>query len=178
MDPLLWSTLAAALLISGLVLAYVVWPLLQRGPAPVLLDDDRLSELLARKDTLLQSIKQLEFDHQVGKISDEDFQRFDQQLRRQALGLMQQIEKSAPAGAALDSQLEAEIAQLRRVPEPAQRSAPALLGERASAPTQANGAAQTGAGTQRYCTNCGEPANLTHKFCARCGAPLGQVEGV
>ena len=62
-------------------------------------------------------IKDLEFDYQVGKLSEEDYQLYDQRLRRQAVGLLQQIEQVAPMSADLDAEMEAEIAQRRRVQE-------------------------------------------------------------
>jgi hypothetical protein len=167
MDPLLWATVLIAVALSALAVLYVVRPLLAPGPAPVMLEDDRLSELLARKDTVLTAIKELEFDYQVGKVSEEDFQRLDQRLRRQAIGLIQQIEKLAPESATLDERLEAEIAQLRRTQDRA--SQPAPVASAANSAVLVNGDALPAA---RFCTNCGQPLEPAHKFCAYCGAPV------
>jgi hypothetical protein len=112
---MMWIALLIALVLSLAALAYVVWPLLKPGPAPILVEDDKLTELLGRKDAVLQAIKDLEFDYHVGKLSEEDYQLYDQRLRRQALGLLQQIEQLTPLTASLDATLEAEIAQRRRV---------------------------------------------------------------
>jgi hypothetical protein len=124
---MMWIALLIALVLSLAALAYVVWPLLKPGPAPILVEDDKLTELLGRKDAVLQAIKDLEFDYHVGKLSEEDYQLYDQRLRRQALGLLQQIEQVTPLTANLDATLEAEIAQRRRVQEsvaPAAKAAP------------------------------------------------------
>ena len=80
-----------------------------------MVEDDRLAELLGRKDAVMKSIKDLEFDYRVGKLSEEDYQLYDQRLRRQAIGLLQQIEQAAPESAQLDAAVEDEIAQRRKV---------------------------------------------------------------
>jgi hypothetical protein len=166
---MLWIALALAALVSLAALVYVVWPLVQPKSAPVLVQDDRLVDLIARKDTLLQAIKELEFDYRVGKLDEADYQRFDQQLRRQAIGLLQQIEKVAPESASLDDRLEQEIARLRKTSDGERiRAKPSPL----PSPAPVADGATPGAARTRYCTNCGEPLSPAHKFCANCGAPI------
>jgi hypothetical protein len=172
-DTLFWLGIVAAGLISLLAVGYVVWPLLQPGPTLPLVDDDRLADLLVRKDTLLRAIKELEFDHEMGKVSEEDYQRFAARLRRQALGIMEQIDKVAPASAALDAKLEGEIAHFRQV----QANTASDLAESSARNggirrDEAASAASTGA---KYCSQCGKPVGPNHKFCAECGAPVGEV---
>ena len=189
---MMWIAMLIALVLSVGALAFVAWPLLKPGPAPVMVEDDRLTELLGRKDAVLKAIKDLEFDYQVGKLSEEDFQLYDQRLRRQAVALLQQIEQVAPQGADIDAAMEAEIAQRRRVLEPARAAAkpaaaaavtasapvpvpvgaqtPALAVAGATAAPVGNGAVSGGAAA-RYCTNCGSRLDAHHKFCANCGTP-------
>ncbi len=119
---MMWIAMLIALVLSVGALAFVVWPLLKPGPAPVMVEDDRLTELLGRKDAVTEAIKDLEFDYQVGKLSEEDYQLYDQRLRRQAVALLQQIEEVAPQSADMDAAMEAEIAQRRRVLDPAARA--------------------------------------------------------
>lgn len=157
--------LVIAVVISAGAIYFAVAPLLQPGKATVVLDDDKLTALLARKDATLQAIKDLEFDYRVGKMGAEDFTRLDQRLRRQAIGLIQQIEKLAPASAAVDDQLEAVIARMRQVPAnapaaPVAAPAPVVAGNRHS---------HKPAAPARFCTNCGQPLEAGHRFCANCG---------
>ena len=166
-DMLTWITVIAAALISLLAVLYVVRPLTEPGRAPLVMEDDRLTLLLERKDSALTAIKELEFDYQVGKISDEDYQRFDQRLRRQAIGLLQQIEKLAPESAMLDEQLEAQIVRLRRVHAPEQ-------GREGATVTAMSGNGHAAA-PMRFCTGCGQPVADAHKFCAHCGTPVAAV---
>lgn len=121
-----WIVLIVALVISLGALAYVMWPLLRQGHTQVLVEDDRLADLLGRKDSVMSAIKDLEFDYHVGKMDEEDYRRYDARLRRQAIGLMQQIEQIAPESAHLDAGLEAEIAHRRKVRESAPVSGVAL----------------------------------------------------
>ncbi len=79
----------AALLAIGCVLL-VAWPFV-REPAPA---DDRLTQLTApererlrleeERDRALAALKELEFDHRTGKVSDEDYRLQVGELRRQA----------------------------------------------------------------------------------------------
>ena len=187
---MMWIAMLIALVLSVGALAFVVWPLLKPGPAPVMVEDDRLTELLGRKDAVMMAIKDLEFDYQVGKLSEEDYQLYDQRLRRQAIALLQQIEEVAPQSADMDAAMEAEIAQRRRVLDPARAavkpaavvaaSAPVPLAATvpATAPALAvAAAAPVGNGTvsgsaPRFCTNCGSRLEAHHKFCANCGTPV------
>jgi ribosomal protein S27AE len=185
----IWLGLTFALMLSLAALAYVVWPLLKPGPAPVMVENDRLTDLLGRKDAVMTAIKELEFDYRVGKLSAEDYQVYDQRLRRQAIALIQQIEQIAPESSGLDIEMEAAIAQRRKTQdakaappvsngtgidpieaEIARRRkvvqpAPVLVAQ--PIPATAGGDVQS---ASRFCTNCGNLLDPQHKFCANCGA--------
>lgn len=138
----------------------------------------------------MTAIKELEFDYRVGKLSAEDYQVYDQRLRRQAIALIQQIEQIAPESSSLDAEMEAAIAQ-RRKTQDVKATPPASNGSGIDpieaeiarrrkvvqpAPVlvaQPIPAAVGGAGIQagpRFCTNCGNLLDPQHKFCANCGA--------
>ena len=175
---MLWIAILIAVLISAAAVGAVVWPLLKRGPAPLLVEDDALTDLLHRKDAVLAAIKDNEFDYRVGKLSQEDFERIDAGLRRQAVGLLQQIEKVAPESARLDDDIEAAIAAQRRVQPDRPAPAPRPAGPARPAPVVATAApAQNGAasGAARFCTNCGVKLEAHHKFCANCGQPVAEI---
>jgi len=170
---MLWITFVLALLITLGAFAFVVRPLVDREVPLLLVEDDRLTDLLARKDSALRALKDLEFDHQVGKISDDDFARLNSRLSRQAMSLLQQIERIAPEGQLLDEQLETEITKLRRV----QATTRAEVAETPTAPTAvaAPAAAAPEAPTQ-FCTECGARVTSSFKFCANCGTPIDLAE--
>ena len=49
-------------------------------------------ELLDEKDAVLKSIKDLEFERDVGKLSDDDYQRLSTELRLRAKGILRQLD--------------------------------------------------------------------------------------
>ncbi|MCX6044084.1 MAG: zinc ribbon domain-containing protein [Chloroflexi bacterium] len=162
---MLWLTIAIALLLAILAIAFVAWPLWHPSTALRLDDDSPLTELIQRKDSVLLSIKELEFDYQTGKLSSEDYQRLDQRLRQQAISLLRQLEKVAPDSIALEAELEAAIRQQRQtVGRPARDEEPA-----SAKPT-------TPIRPHRFCPQCGAPTTATANFCATCGAPLHKAD--
>lgn len=187
---MLWITVIIALLISAVALWFVAWPLLQTEDEPIWVEDDRLSDLLTRKDSTLRAIKELEFDYQVGKVSEEDYARFDQRLRRQAIGYIRQIERLTPYTAALEDELEAEIARQRRTVGDGDRTAsmvpesvPESVPERAAAPAAAvvNAASEgtvaaASTASTHFCTECGRSVTPTQRFCGHCGTRLVLAE--
>ena len=161
---MLITTISIALAISLLAVAYVAWPLLRPSRVAQLPpDDDPLTALIQRKDTILRSIKELEFDYHMGKLSEADFQRFDQRLRQQAIGLIRQIEKVAPDMADLEQQLEEAIAQHRTVLDTAASVATNGTSHRSAAAT---------VGDERVCPECSTPIVHSANFCANCGTSL------
>ena len=156
---MLWLTLVIALLLSILAIGFVVWPLWRSTTTLRVEDDNPLIELIQRKDTVLLSIKELEFDYQTGKLSAEDYARLDQRLRQQAISLLRQLEKDAPDSRALEAELEAAILRQRQ-----------QLGRQPSQVT--NGA---GTDVRQFCTRCGAPIVATDNFCAKCGTVVQKV---
>jgi Tfp pilus assembly protein PilN len=146
----LLTTLVLALLLAALAVLYVALPLF-RPTRTVLIDESGpLAELILRKDTLLQSIKELEFDYQTGKLSEEDYQRMDQRQRQQAIVLLRQIEQTLPAAAGLEAELEAAIRRQR------------TASDRASV-TEAEAMS---------CPRCQSTVRPADKFCPECGFAL------
>lgn len=158
-------TIGLALIVAVAAIAYVIAPLRKPGASIPDPREDELTELLARKESTLRAIKEAEFDFQTGKLSEEDFQRYDARLRRQAVVLMQQIDKYAPAGSQIDDDIEQEIASLRtQKPQPA------------PAPTAAPATNGAGKLPQRFCHECGAAVSAGDKFCRECGTPLRTAE--
>lgn len=70
-------------------------------------------EWLTEKEAVLRSLKDLEFERDVGKLSEEDFQRLDAQFRARAKQIMRQLdddlkEHRTAARALLDKARQAE----------------------------------------------------------------------
>ena len=106
---------------------------------------------------VLRSIKEVEFDRAMGKISDADFHEMSSRLRSRAVGLLRQLDGEASGYRAL---IEREIAT--RVGAPIVRQdAPAEPAPDVPAPV-AGGA----------CPACGAANDVDAKFCKACGARI------
>jgi NADH pyrophosphatase NudC (nudix superfamily) len=97
------------------------------------------------KTLVLRSIKELEFDHAMGKVSDQDFAEMGLRLRTRAAGLLRQLD----AGTAYSMQIEQELAK--------------RLAAAGVAPV---------AREDRFCTQCGTPVAASARFCGQCGHKL------
>jgi hypothetical protein len=138
------TVLMAATTIVGLAVLRTVRPL-------VFGDDDRTQMIghrtrvaLEREKLLvLRSIKELEFDKAMGKLSATDFEEMSGRLRTRAARLIRQLD----AGGGYRAQVEADLAK--------------RLGEIPPEPQAA-----------RFCAACGAARDLDAKFCKQCGARL------
>lgn len=179
-----WLSLAIGLIIALPVIAYVARPLFTPARLLYATDDSRLGDLLARKDTVLSNIKEIEFDHQTGKLNTEDYTQYNQRLRGQALSLLKRIDQIAPGAGDLDTQLEAAIAARRKVAaapvSDAAAATAASVTEIAGTDdattkqaTEAGGAKEVV--MQRsasFCHHCGAPVEPGDRFCRACGTRL------
>jgi hypothetical protein len=110
-----------AALVIGAVLAvaavvFVARPFLREPQAA----DDRLAEpdelelrrleLAEERDRALAALKELEFDHRTGKVSDEDYRGLVGPLRRRAAETLRALEPRA------EGARERELPELRREP--------------------------------------------------------------
>jgi hypothetical protein len=94
----------------------------------------------------LRSIKELEFDRAMGKVSDNDFHEMSIRLRTRASRLMRQLD----AGAGYREQIERDLAK--------------RLGQ---APTAVPAPA-----TGRACLTCSTSNDADARFCKSCGNKL------
>jgi hypothetical protein len=107
-----------ALVLGGLIavaaVVFVARPFLREPSAA----DDRLSEpdelelrrleLAEERDRALAALKELEFDHRTGKVSDEDYRRLVGPLRRRAAETLRALEPRA------EVVRERDVSELRR----------------------------------------------------------------
>ena len=121
---------------------------------------ERTRQLLEREKMLaLRSIKELEFDHAMGKVSDRDYQEMGARLRGRASRILRQLDDAA--GTTYRAEIEQEIA--RRV-----STAPALSTD-AGADAPAHADAHIGV---HACSACSVANDLDARFCKGCGARL------
>ena len=129
----------------------------------------RTRAALEREKTLvLRSIKDLEFDHAMGKVSDKDFSEMSARLRGRAAGLIRQLD----AGTSYRQAIEAEI-EKRVGPKPA-----AVDAGRATSTPPVEDAPKMAAPADeekrtKICLSCCTQNDPDARFCKGCGYQLG-----
>jgi hypothetical protein len=115
---------------------------------------ERARAALEREKALtLRSIKELEFDSAMGKISQRDFDEMAGRLRARAVSLMKQLDVGdAGYRTAIERELDARLAR-RGAATPRQLAQP------------------------RACADCGTRNDADAAFCKRCGSKLAQAGG-
>ena len=114
------------------------------------------------KQLTLRSIKELEFDRAMGRLSDEDWKEMSARLRARAGRLMRQLD----AGAGYREQIEKDLA--KRIGERPQEGGATFRAPQ-DRPDQGRGPK---ASSGRACTSCDTANDEDAKFCKGCGQPL------
>jgi hypothetical protein len=125
----------------GIAALRMVMPLTSKATADSMqvLGGRTRAALEREKSLVLRSIKELEFDRAMGKVSEKDFAEMSGRLRARATGLMRQLD----AGAGYREQIEREIE--RRIG----KAKPVATGTCASCGT-------TNDADARFCKGCGK----------------------
>ncbi|MGH9386303.1 MAG: zinc ribbon domain-containing protein, partial [Vicinamibacterales bacterium] len=119
---------------------------------PMLIGGRTRIALEREKQLVLRSIKELEFDFAMGKVSNADFDEMNGRLRRRAVGLMRQLDE----GGAYREQIEREVE--RRLKE--------MDGGEAAVRTKA----EASAASEPLICQCGTANDSDARFCKSCGA--------
>jgi hypothetical protein len=165
-NPASVSIVALTLLAAGLTgvaLIRVLAPFTSRdtqGASP-LIGGRRRAALERDKLLTLRSIKELEFDRAMGKVSEADFVEMRDRLRARALRLMRQLE-----GSTLYQQMIERDAQMAASEQPAAGSELQVAG----GPQQAAGSGRSAASSE--CESCGTVNDFDARFCKECGKRL------
>ena len=106
---------------------------------------------------MLRSIKDLEFDHAMGKVSDKDFADMGARLRARAAGLIRQLDSGTNYRQAIEAEISKRIGS-----KPDQSAGRTLSGP----PTEPKAAT-------KLCLSCCTPNDPDARFCKGCGYQLG-----
>lgn len=135
------------------MLAPLAQPFVLRTGEPV---SERARAALEREKMLvLRTIKELEFDRAMGKLSEKDFQEMGGRLRARAVSLMKQLDTGSGSYAAvIEKELQGRLA-----------------GRSLTAPPVLREPAHTSNPAARPC-HCGASNDLDAVFCKKCGSRL------
>jgi hypothetical protein len=129
---------------------------------PQLLGGRTRAALEREKALVLRSIKELEFDRAMGKVSEKDFNEMSARLRARAAGLLRQLD----AGSGYREAIEKEIAKRVGEPDPSTSS---------GSPRATSRGDKARSTVIRRCAACSTDNDLDARFCKNCGSHLGQT---
>ena len=114
--------------------------------------DTKKRQLTETKDQILSSLRELEFDLQLGKLNDEAYESLRKDLENKAILVIDQLDRLEQENAIADSdliqKLEVEISQINRDTQIQIKDLP-----RAS----------------NFCSQCGNKRMKEDKYCTQCG---------
>jgi len=147
--------------------------------------DHRRSALMAERDRRLTALQELDFDHRLGKIPDEDYPEMRSELVQSTAQVLRSLDELQGDDQAdnVEDRIEQVIAARRAdaaVAKSGNGAAPqAPRAPRVVAPpsdsveeliaTRRRDRQEKSAG---FCPSCGKPALKSDKFCPKCGATL------
>jgi len=114
--------IAAFIAIAAGVLLFVFTPLFANRDtiAQTTNRENRRRQLLEERERVYEAIRELEFDHRMGKVEDDDYQETRTRYETQAVELMQTLDKANGRAdhpdrtpSAKDDDIEREIAAIR-----------------------------------------------------------------
>lgn len=146
---------AIALLVLALALAVLAYPLYRTRQQPAPLSVSTLDDLLAQRDGLYATLRDLDMDRQLGKLDEADYNARRDRYMTEATEVLQALDAVQGKGAAAEANaaLEQEIRARRKTQDRKSTRADAK---------KAGG----------FCRNCGQPFEKGDKFCAKCGRAL------
>lgn len=144
-----------AFIILIATLAVLAYPLYRAQRQPARINASTLDNLLAERDGIYATLRDLELDRQLGKLDDADYTARRELYMTQAAGLLQEIDLLRGEGSAAkaNAEIETQVAALRKTP----------LQKRTTAARAASGL---------QCKNCGRAYDKGDKFCVKCGHAL------
>jgi hypothetical protein len=84
---------ALALVVLALIVAAVLSVPLRRRGEEERREETRLGELRAAKEAKYREIRDAELDHQMGKLSREDWRSVDRDLRGEAIEILRELDR-------------------------------------------------------------------------------------
>lgn len=142
-----------AIILSIILIIYVIIPLTENkyklAFVPFIKKNKKVNNLQERKNELLGALKEIEFEYQMGKLSEQDYNDLKNDYQTNALKVLRELDKKNNGKSEIDN-IENEIRKYRLKKKSGSASAKHF----------------------KYCPNCGKPVNTKSKFCTNCGKSL------
>jgi len=163
--------IAALLLTLGVIILvglYLYAPFLERKSRRITDDEHELSALMAERDRAINSLQELDFDFNLGKIPEGEYPAQRADLLQKGADILRKIDSfSSNSGSAQDTEarLENAIAARRADGSSSQQQLTeddieSMIIDRKKSHTEKSAG---------FCPNCGKPIMKSDRFCPSCG---------
>jgi rubrerythrin len=166
--------IAAILLTLGVIILvglYLYAPFLERKARIVTEEEHELSALLAERDRVINSLQELDFDFNLGKIPEGEYPAQRAALLQKGANILRDIDSFSPqSGSAQDTEARLEKAVAARRADTSSRQVELSdddIESMLSARRKTRKDKSAG-----FCPKCGKPVMGSDRFCPSCGKSL------
>lgn len=169
-----FGSILLGLALLGLVGLFIARPLIKPDPRR----KPRMTErqaLQTQKEAVLTEIKSLDFDHDTGKLPDDEYHERRSQLMAEATAVLKKLDALEETAPPVERVLEPQTARpTGDVEDDIEKAVASLRAKPVEAsPLKAETKPVGGSnGKTNFCPQCGQPTDHGDKFCANCGHKL------
>ncbi len=164
------SSILLVLAVIVLVGIYVYAPMTQNARKMRAGESHELSSLKAERDRVINSLQELDFDHNLGKVPAEDYPEQRAELLQKGADILRKLDELAPA-ATSSKNVEARIEKAAAAARADSSTATAVSDDDIESMIAMRRKQHTGK-SAGFCPKCGKPVLVSDKFCPSCGKSL------
>jgi rubrerythrin len=165
------SSILLVLAVIVLVGIYVYAPLTQNARKLRAGESHELSALKAERDRVINSLQELDFDHNLGKVPAEDYPEQRAALLQKGADILRKLDDLAPV-AASSKNAETRIENAARAARADASGAAVDMTDDDIESMIAMRRKQHKSKSAGFCPKCGKPVLVSDKFCPSCGKSL------
>src|SRR5512133_3442743 len=152
------------------VVLFVARPFLEhRRTTVVSAEEHELSSLMAERDRLITALQELDFDHNLGKIPEEDYPSMRSTLMQSASDVLRRLDTFQPQAASADAESRVEAVIAARRADAAEKPVNREISDDDLEELLATRRAARKEKSAGFCPSCGKPILRTDRFCPHCG---------
>ena len=169
------------LAIAVIVAAYITQPLIIKTRVKTAAPESPRDKLLAERDALYTTIRDLDFDFQTGKLVEADYRVMREKYTARGVEILKELDALPDLGqlqvrgrkSKVGDEIEAAVQARRQAKaRPAQAASEDDIEVAIRARRQSRTAGRPSAVGGRVCPTCGTPFDPADRFCAKCGTAL------